>query len=74
MGHPHAPSLHPPTPPPPPTQSPLTSAVEAWWTNLVGGRLQSVDDVRLLGIMSMPKASSKLKLDFSSLLGPLIYT
>lgn len=27
---------------------------------------------RLLGIMSMPKAASKLRLDFSNLLGPLV--
>ena len=33
-----------------------------------------VPPVDLLGISSMPKPSSKLTLDFSSLLGPLFYT
>lgn len=29
---------------------------------------------RLLGLADMPKAESKLELDFSSLLGPLFFT
>ena len=33
-----------------------------------------VPPVDLLGVSSMPKPSSKLTLDFSSLLGPLFYT
>ena len=34
----------------------------------------AVPPLELLGVLSMPKAASKLSLDFSSLLGPLFYT
>ncbi|PNH11475.1 ABC transporter A family member 12 [Tetrabaena socialis] len=53
-------------------QRTLSGAVSAWWANMPGGT--QADDVQLLGVMSMPKSTSKLKLDFSNLLGPLFYT
>lgn len=58
---------------------PLSDAVAAWWAAAVGGGAggAGVADwpgIRLLGIMTTPKQSSKLDLDFSSLLGPLFYT
>mmetsp|Transcript_40231 Transcript_40231/g.119957 ORF Transcript_40231/g.119957 Transcript_40231/m.119957 type:complete len:1026 (-) Transcript_40231:846-3923(-) len=50
-------------------------AVKAWFRYFVS---QDASDVvpptSLLAIMSMPKQATELKLDFSSLLGPLFYT
>ncbi|EFJ52407.1 hypothetical protein VOLCADRAFT_79211 [Volvox carteri f. nagariensis] len=42
--------------------------------NALGGNTTLANAARLLGNMAMPKQSSKLQLDLSSLLGPLFYT
>lgn len=55
----------------------LTAAVSAWWRTTHGGDAAAGaggSAVDLLGVMSMPKAESRLKLEFSSLLGPLFYS
>ncbi|GFR42637.1 hypothetical protein Agub_g3573 [Astrephomene gubernaculifera] len=51
-------------------QNPVSAAVSAWWARLTG----SGAGMRLMGLMGMPKHPTKLKLDFSTLLGPLFYT
>eukprot|EP00798_Chlamydomonas_sp_ICE-L_P006110 gene6110-2714_t len=51
----------------------VSQAAKAWWRT-VNGTKDVVPPINLLGLMSMPKASSELDLDFSSQLGPLFYT
>lgn len=51
----------------------LDMASKAWYRQFVDSS-SVVPPTSLLGVMSMPKPSTKLELDFSSLLGPLFYT
>lgn len=49
----------------------VNDAVQAWWSAATGSGLNQA--MQLLGVGSFPKQSSQLKLDFSSLLGPLFF-
>ncbi|KAG2425810.1 hypothetical protein HXX76_013435 [Chlamydomonas incerta] len=51
-------------------QLPLSGGVMSWYSEVFGFSALP----KLLGVMSMPKMATKLKLDFSNLLGPLFYT
>eukprot|EP00197_Chlamydomonas_leiostraca_P015638 CAMPEP_0202869032 /NCGR_PEP_ID=MMETSP1391-20130828/11649_1 /ASSEMBLY_ACC=CAM_ASM_000867 /TAXON_ID=1034604 /ORGANISM="Chlamydomonas leiostraca, Strain SAG 11-49" /LENGTH=840 /DNA_ID=CAMNT_0049549279 /DNA_START=91 /DNA_END=2610 /DNA_ORIENTATION=+ len=51
----------------------MSAAVASWW-KLVTGASSDQSPLDVLGVMSMPKEASELRLDFSSLLGPLFYS
>ncbi|KAF8065710.1 ABCA3 [Scenedesmus sp. PABB004] len=48
----------------------LSMAVNAWLKRVLGEGFSA----ELVGVMETPKAASKIKLDFSALLGPLFFT
>ncbi|GLC69187.1 hypothetical protein PLESTF_000800000 [Pleodorina starrii] len=52
----------------------LSAAVVSWLSGALGANRGLAKAARLLGSMAMPKQASRLKLDLSTLLGPLFYT